>query len=220
MVSSFRVVNHDIGDRPRWYNQVSLGSKAVVPVVFALLVGGCPKRQTEPRVVYVQPPPAVAAPASAKAASSVPPQILTIEAPPPAPQPAAPPATASTSTTVPTQPVTRRPPRSRADSRAPEEEPPSPDTPPPADAAQAPPLEPAGSAVSEAEIASSQHSVQRRIDSLKSTYYSTPADRQILDDARAFVNQSEQALKEHNLLKAQELVEKSSLLLDALEPKP
>jgi len=196
--------------------RVSLGSKAIVPVVFALLLGGCPKRQTGPRVVYVQPP--AAASTRAKAGLSVPPEILTIEAPPPAPEPTAPPA-AATSPTVASQPATRRPAKPRPDSRVPEESA-LPDTTPPADAAQAPPLEPAGSAASEDEIATNQSSVRRRIDGLNSTYYSTPADRQILDDARAFVNQSEQALKDHNLLKAHELVEKASLLLDALQPRP
>jgi len=199
--------------------RVSLGSKAIVPVVFALLLAGCPKRKTEPRVVYVQPPAAAAASTSTKAGPSGPREILTIEAPPPAPEPPEPPTTANTSATVPTQPQTRKPPRPRADSRA-SEEPALPDTTPPADAAQAPPLEPAGSAVSEDEIAATQNSVRRRIDGLNSTYYSTAADRQILDDARAFVNQSEQALKAHNLLKAHELVQKASLLLDALQPRP
>ena len=198
--------------------RMSLGSKALVPVVFALLLGGCPKRQTGPRVVYVQPPAPAAASTSTKAGPSVPPEILTIEAPPPAPEePTAPPATSSTSTTVPTQPL-KRPPRPRTDSR-PAGEPATPDT-APADAAQAPPLEPAGSAASEDEIAANQATIRRRIDGLNSSYYSTAADRQILDDARAFVNQSEQALKEHNLLKAHELVQKASLLLDALQPRP
>jgi hypothetical protein len=112
----------------------------------------------------------------------------------------------------------KRPPRPRTDSR-PAGEPATPDT-APADAAQAPPLEPAGSAASEDEIAANQATIRRRIDGLNSSYYSTAADRQILDDARAFVNQSEQALKEHNLLKAHELVQKASLLLDALQPRP
>ena len=197
---------------------LSLGSKAIVPVVFALFLGGCPKRQTEPRVVYVQPP-AAATSASAKTASSLPPDILTIEAPPPAPQTTAPPAPAGTSITVPAQSVSRRPSKNRTDSRAPEEAA-TPETTPPADAAQAPPLEPAGSAASEDEIAANQSSIRRRIDGLNNNYYSTSADRQILEDARAFVNQSEQAVKEHNLLKAQELVEKASLLLDALQARP
>jgi hypothetical protein len=74
--------------------------------------------------------------------------------------------------------------------------------------------------MSEDEIAASQTSIQRRIELLGNNQPSAPADRQILEDARSFLTQSQQALKEHNLLKAQELAAKATLLLDALEPKP
>jgi len=100
------------------------------------------------------------------------------------------------------------------------EEPEEPETAPPPEAAQAPPLEPASSAASEDEIAASQTSIQRRIDSLGNNQSFSSADQQILQDARSFLTQSEQALKEHNLLKAQELAGKATLLLEALESRP
>lgn len=196
---------------------MSLGSKTVVPVLFALLVGGCPKRQTEPRVVYVQPPPATASTSTSQQASA-PADILTIEPPLPAPTPAPPPP-AAVSTVVPSQPPARRQTRPRTDSH-PSEEAEEPETAPTPETAQAPPLEPASSAASEDEIASSQNTIQRRIDALGNGQSFAPADQQILQDARSFLTQSEQALKEHNLLKAQELAGKATLLLDALESKP
>lgn len=195
--------------------RMSLGSKAVVPVLFALLVGGCPKRQAEPRVVYVQPPAATASTSSSQTPSGTP-ETLTIEAPPPAPEPAAAPATTSASTAAPSQPVVRRQTKPRTDSHAPEETE-EPETAPAADAAQAPPLEPASPAANEDEIAANQNTIQRRIDALSNNQSFAPADQQILQDARSFLTQSQQALKEHNLLKAQELAAKATLLLDALE---
>ncbi len=205
-------------DPVRWYNQGSLGSKATVLVLFALLVGGCSKRQPEPQVVYVQPPAPAASP-STKQSSAAPPETLTIEEPPPVPTPEAPAAVTNTTSSAPKPPAPARAARPRTDTHAPEE-PAAPGTTPPADTPQAPALEPAASAASEDQIAASQSSIRRRIDGLNNRDYSTPADKQILDDARAFLNQSVQALKEHNLLKAQELADKSALLLDALEAKP
>lgn len=198
--------------------RMNLGPKTVVPVLCALLLGGCPKRQTEPRVVYVQPP-AAAALTSAKPLPAAPPEILTIEAPPPAPAPTPAPVAASASTVPPNQRVVRRQIRPRTDAHAPEEAD-EPETAPAAEAPQAPSLEPAASAASEEAIAASQNSIQRHIDALGNSDSFAPADRQILQDARSFLTQSEQALKEHNLLKAQELAGKATLLLEALEAKP
>lgn len=95
-----------------------------------------------------------------------------------------------------------------------------PETTPPTVTAQAPPLEPAASAASEEAIAASQTMIQHRIDTLNNSQSFAPADQQILQDARSFLSQSAQALKEHNLLKAQELAQKATLLLEALESKP
>jgi len=145
--------------------------------------------------------------------------MLTIEAPPPVPESAPPPSVTSASTAAPIQPLPKRPPKPRTDSR-PTEEAQEPESVPAAEPAQAPPLEPASSASSEAEIAASQASIQRRIEALGDNQSFAPPDRQILQDAHSFLTQSEQALKEHNLLKAQELAGKATLLLDALESKP
>ncbi len=167
--------------------------------------------------MYVQPP-APASQPDAKESAAPSTETLTIEAPVPAtitvPQPAA----TSVTSTAPTQPPAKKPPRPKPDSHA-SEEPTEPETVPPVDTAQAPPLEPAASAASESDIAASQADIRKRIDGLIDAN-SAPADKQILDDARAFVSQSEQALKDHNLLKAKELAEKASLLLDALQARP
>lgn len=69
-------------------------------------------------------------------------------------------------------------------------------------------------------IVASQTSIQRRIEVLENNQSFAPAYKQILQDARSFLTQSEQALKEHNLLKAKELAGKATLLLDALESRP
>jgi hypothetical protein len=112
------------------------------------------------------------------------------------------------------------------DTRAPEESSAPAETAPAADAAQAPLLVPASAAPSEDEIRSRLSDLHRRIAGFEKSahggvgYYSTSTDRQTLDDARSFVNQSEDALKVHDLLRAQELADKASLLLDALEQRP
>jgi hypothetical protein len=167
--------------------------------------------------VYVQAaPPATSTAVSQGSAAS---DTLTIEEPPPPPAPVAPPAASSPAAVTPSRPAARRPAKPRTDSHT-EESASAPDTTPGPDSAQAPLLQPASSAASQDEIAARQSGVRRRIDGLNNRYDSSPEDRQVLEDARAFVNQSERALKEHNLLKAQELAEKASLLLDALEAKP
>jgi hypothetical protein len=175
-------------------------------------------------VVYVQPPvaPPLANPTQSSGAS---PETLTIEEPPPAPVPAPPPAAPAASSVNQNQPVTKKPPKPRTETRVGAEEQQSGAAQAP-DTVQAPSLEPAAAAASEEEIKARQSDVRRRIDGFEKNggggvgYYSTSADRQILEDARSFVAQSEQALKVHDLLKAQELVEKASLLLDALEQRP
>lgn len=168
--------------------------------------------------MYVQPPSAAGASTIASQAPSAAPDTLTIETPP-APDTIPPPAATSASTAAPSQPATKRPARSRTDSHPPEEVP-EPGIAPATDAAQAPPLEPASPAVSEDEIEAREASIHHSIDVLANSQTFAPADQQILEDARAFVNQSEQALKEHNLLKAHELAEKAALLLSALQAKP
>lgn len=195
---------------------MAVGSKSAVPVLFALLVGGCPKRQTGPHIVYVQPPPTATALAKPAPGAPAEPETLTIEEPPPVPIPVPPPAAPAPAATAQNQPAVKKPPRKATDSHASEEPAPTAE----AGTAQVPSLEPASGASSEEEVQALQGSVWRRIDGLPRTYYSTPADRQTLEDVRSFVNQSELALKAHDLLKARELADKASLLLRALEPKP
>jgi hypothetical protein len=197
-----------------------LGSKATFPILFALLIGGCPKRQTGPHIVYVQPPSAVS---TAKQGLKTQ-EMLTIDAPPPAPAAARPTQQTAVSSAPQNAPATHNKttvPRgdAKATPATPEPAPPA-DATPAADTAQAPLLEPASPDSSEEQIRVQESDVRHRIDSLSSANYSTAADRQILEDAKSFVAQSEQALKAHDLLRAQELAEKAGLLLGALEQRP
>jgi hypothetical protein len=199
-----------------------LGSKAAVPLLFALLIGGCPKRQTEPLVVYVQPPAGKAA-LKQNPTSTTAPETLTIDEPPPPPAPAQPSRPVAASSAPQTQQSTRKSgttTTTRPDSHANQEVSQPSDTTSAPDTAQAPPLEPASDASSEEDIRAQDSDVRHRIDGLADANYSSPADRQILEDARSFVTQSEEALKVHDLLRAQELAQKAGLLLRALEQRP
>lgn len=183
----------------------------------ALLIGGCPKRQPSPRVVYVEPPPPSAKPAPDKAQG---PELetLTIEQPPPAPAAPtttpAPPATA----TAQNAPVLKHEQPGRTQTR-PAGEATAPADVKAIDPARAPELEPARSSATEDEVRTQQTRIHQRIDGLQKDRYSAPADQRALDDARLFLAQSEQALKKRDLLKAHGLADKASLLLDALEQR-
>jgi hypothetical protein len=174
----------------------------------ALLIGGCPKRRTAPRLVYVPAPPPAAAPQPAKSA-----EALAIEEPPPP----APPHENAPST--PAAPSPAHQPR-RATASEPsgtEEVLPEPEESPPT--VEVPTLEPRESREKESalrnQVLELQNGVKQQITQLEGAQLA-PADRKTLEDARTFLAQSEKALEEGDLQRSLNLARKASLLATAL----
>jgi len=179
---------------------------------FAVLLWGCPKRQTTIRVVYVPPPPSAATPSAAESE-----ETLIIEEPtPPEPEPVE---------VSPAEPAVPRPaPRRRRSIRTelpstaetgvePEEvstEAPS----------EVPALEPRESAAQQAALRSQirglQEQLQQQISHLEHMRLPDGA-RRTLDDARTFLSQSERALEAGDLQRGLNLAQKASQLVSALE---
>jgi hypothetical protein len=192
-----------------------VGSKIIVPALFALLIGGCPKRQTTPRIVYVQPPPA-ATQASASAAANASAGTLTIQEPEtetadevstPAPQttPAPPPATARKS----------KPPR--AASRDTGEKPPPENNQPVPESQPAPlQLQPQGGDVQEAVISRRLDELEAEVEDLRHRTGLSLDQQRAANDAAAFRNQALDALRQHDLLRAKQLTDKAALLINAV----
>ena len=178
----------------------------------ALLIGGCPKRHTTSRLVYVPAPAPAATPQSATTT-----ETMVIEEPaPPEPQ-------FKPSATAPTQESAAqrtRPPRRRtARADAPAETEQSPAEQPPADV-PAPALEPLGTTEQQAnlrrEIAAAQEGTQKRIAQLEGANLAVD-DHKTLGDARAFLAQSMRALENGDLERARRLAHKAALLVQAVE---
>jgi hypothetical protein len=176
---------------------------------FAVLLGGCPNRQTGGHIVYVPSP----AP-STTAAQSPPtnPAVLTIEEPAPE----------EVSTPAPQQPTETEVPRTRrephraatSDSQQPEAQPAAPPV-------NVPPIAPHEPAAQESEMRTQvitlQQDVNQRLVHLGQVQLSD-GDRKTLETARAFLSQSNQALQEGDLQRAFNLAHKASLLVKALSP--
>lgn len=206
-----RVCNPSRSSRLQWgkmERRFKIPSAAGVSCL-ALIIGGCPKRQTVTRVVYMPPPPASAAPANEASSGT-----LLIEEPAP-PEPVVQPVPEKTP---------EQPPKITPRRRATETEGlPSPETsseePSPA---EVPALEPHQTTEQQSDlkrkIISLQQSIQQRIAVIEQRKSSV--DGKALDDARAFLNRSRQALQNGNLRLALNLAEKASLLVDAAEQKP
>ncbi|HEY6290701.1 MAG TPA: hypothetical protein VI455_03950 [Terriglobia bacterium] len=195
-----------------------LGSKATAPILLALLIGGCPKRQTTPRVVYVQASPQASATGTNPAATGST-ETLTIEEPPPPPatEPAAKPVPVVTAQPTPAAPR-RRP---RTDSHEGEGTLAPADTTGPADVPEPPQLEPLSSNSPENEtrdLQARQEQMRGQIGDLEKNPGLSESDRRTLRDAEAFLSQSRRALDDHNLLRARELANKASQLLSAVTP--
>jgi hypothetical protein len=174
----------------------------------ALLIGGCPKRRTAPRLVYIPAPPPAAAPQPAKPA-----EALVIEEPPPSSPPqenAAPAPAAPRPAHRPRRATTTEPPDT-------EEVLPEPEEPPPT--VEVPALEPRESREKESALRNQllelQNGVKQQIGQLEGAQLA-PADRKTLEDARTFLAQSEKALEEGDLQRSLNLARKASLLAAAL----
>jgi hypothetical protein len=173
-----------------------------------MLIWGCPKRQTAPRIIYTPAPPA-----PAQTAASPSGEAIVIEEPAPAEtaEPAAP-----------EEPVAPKPaPRRRAPSRtstpATADTAPEADEPAPAEVPALEPREAPGQQVAlRQQILRLQERLRPRIEQL-GRQVSASEDRRMLDDARSFFAQSERALSDGDLQRALNLARKTSLLVSALE---
>jgi hypothetical protein len=183
----------------------------------ALLIGGCPKRQAPPRIVYVPPSPPHAA---MQAPGPENPPVMVIEEPPP-PEPVV--VTPKPGTQTPTDTDTDTAPKSHRTQHRGAQTTPAPGSAPETDEEPSPPLPslaPRESSSEQAtqrrEIQGLQDDVQKRIAKLGAADLSA-VDRKTLEDAKAFIAQSTQALNEADLQRALMLARKASLLVSALE---
>jgi hypothetical protein len=192
-----------------------LGSKILAPALLALLIGGCPKRQTTPRIVYVQQPPA-ATPAGANAATSA--EALTIQEPsaasteeslavPVAAKPVPPPVQDNRKT---------RPPRVTSHDVADK----PPEVPQPAVTGSPLQLQPQGGDVQETVISKRLEEITGELNDLEHDGNLSEDQQRAINDATAFRNQSSAALRQHDLLRAKQLADKAGLLIKAVLGHP
>lgn len=176
-----------------------------------LLVWGCPKRQTGPRIVYVPAPPPEST--TAGAASG---ETLTIEEPLPPERERV--EVDSEGAPPPTPPRRRRVPRTEPQPAAVETEPEALEVAPPP--AEVPALAPRESAQQQTaqrrQILGLHERLVQRMKQLEDRDLSAAA-RATLLDARTFLTQSKRAVEEGDLQRALNLAEKSQLLVSALE---
>ncbi len=178
--------------------------------MLALLLAGCPKRQTAKRLIYVP-----AAPAAATTAPAQQSGVLVIE-PPPAPAPSQPaPKPEEVQNSAP-PPAT--PPKHRAIPS--ETTAPAADAAPPAPAAVAPQLEPAQSAAQqgqlEGKIGSLRDALKQRITRLHQRQLSKN-DQKAVEDAELLLSEADQAMHEGDLQQSLNLAQKADLLISAVE---
>ncbi len=173
----------------------------------ALLIGGCPKRQTARRIIYVPSPP----PATRSAAEPVT-ETVVIEEPPPAVQPP------EVAPEEPRAPNPEHEPRRTIKSTpgAAESAPESGEPPP---SGEIPALEPRETPQQESalrrQVVGLQNDVQQQITQLERARLAS-GDRKILEDARTFLGQSSKALEQGDLHRSLNLARKASLLVGAL----
>jgi hypothetical protein len=172
----------------------------------AVLVFGCPKRQTTPRLVYVPAPPSATEQAPGPASGTLviqepaapePPPEVVIEEPRPEEKPV---------------PHRRRPATSEQPANQPPEE--------VAPAAEVPALEPRESPAQQTaqrrQIIEMLAGTRGRIAYLRQTQLSA-LERKTLDDAQNFLEQSQHALETNDLARALNLARKASLLTNAMQ---
>lgn len=178
-----------------------------------MLVGGCPRAQTARRVVYVSTPPP-----QLQSQASTPAEVLVIE----------PPANEEPEALPPESPVTtlestpKRPPRRRhairPDSTSEAEA--DDDAEPASPSAEVPVLESRQDsqrlATLRRDLTASQESTRRRLAQLDHAQLGQ-GDRRTLDDAKAFLSQSERELARGEVIRASNLARKAALLVSAIE---
>ena len=178
--------------------------------VLVLFLWNCPTRQTAHRVVYIPAPPP-----SAKSTAPQDTGSLAIEEP----QPPEPDEAPTTEQPTPSKPPAKRHPRpaTRTEPSGPLETAPETE---PAPAVEVPALEPRENpgrqATQRQQITSLQDQVRNRIGRLEKSNLSSE-DRHTLEDARAFLANSERALASSDFERALNLVRKASMLTAVLE---
>ena len=176
----------------------------------AVLIWGCPKRQTAPRVVYLPSPPSATEQPSTSANGSLiiqepsPPEPAEDEVIPKEQLPEEKPAPRRRRTVTPSAPETTE------DSA----------TPPPVEVPALEQLEsPAQRTELRQQITATQAGIQGRMAQVKQRGLSGQ-ERKTLEDAQMFLEQSRRALEGNDLVRALNLARKASLLVNALEGKP
>jgi hypothetical protein len=180
-----------------------------------LLFGGCPKRQTVSRVVYVPTTPS----AQPQAPNAPDQDVLIIQEPQPPEEPAQATPPANEEAPAAEAPVRRHrriTKSEQADNSTDEDQKAVPELP----AAEVPSLETRASPQQQnalrAQLAATQQQLQRRIDELSGHQLADEA-RKTLDNARVFLAQSQRAMEQNDLQRAQMLAEKAGLLVSSLE---
>jgi hypothetical protein len=175
----------------------------------ALLMWGCPKRQTGPRLVYVPSPP----PAAEKAPASESGAMVLQE---PAPEEPPPPVIVEEEAAPEAKPTPRR----RRPNPAGHPESDSTDETATPAAPEVPALEPRVSAAQQTaqrqQIIETLAGIRGRIVQIRREKLSE-LERKTLDDAQMFLEQSQRALDSNDLVRALNLARKASLLVNALQ---
>ncbi len=175
----------------------------------ALLIGGCPKRQTGVQIVYIPLPPQEAPAPGAQSSGTL---VVEETAPPPASTEAAP-------ELVPAHPPARHP--RRTTRTAPDTPEASPEPAAPEPPAETPTLEPRETPQQESqlrrELLARTQQVQQLIARARNAGQFSDNDRRIIEAAQSFLGQSSKALEDGDLPRALTLARKAHLLVSALE---
>jgi hypothetical protein len=183
-------------------------AKFIIIAVLLWGLAGCAKRQTTARLIYIPAPPADSGSNSQGGA-------MVIEKPAPAE-----PAVTEAKPEPPPEPARVPPPRTNQ--RVPRKETPAPVSSPQRPAADAPKLETATSFQQQASIERNVNLLQRAVEariSRLSRLNLAGSDRKTLDDARTFVAQSQDAMKNGDLTQSSNLAQKANLLVQAIEKR-
>ncbi len=165
-----------------------------------MIFGGCPKRQTGPRIVYIPTPPPAASPSEST-------QAMVIQAPAPSvpaevtPEPLPP----AASVPAPQKQVHYRRPQVKGPAQEPVDIP-----------ALQPGLSPNQETALRDQVVKLQQGIENRISRLSREWLSS-GQRSTLEGARGFLQQSERALQESDLKRAFNLAHKADLLVNSLE---
>lgn len=177
-----------------------------------MLIWGCPKRQTAPRVVYIPSPPAASEQTSSPASGTL--VIQEPARPEPVEEDVVPEEQPAEEKSAPRRRRTVSPERPAVE---PGED--TVETPP----AEVPALEaresPAQQNALRQQIINLQAGIRGRISQLKLLRLSD-LERKTIDDVQMFLDQSLHALGTNDLVRALNLARKASLLVNALEQKP